>query len=348
MSIKLRNNPQIWTLAVDLGLKPSDDPVSVVISFVTARIRRIAKKFNCKSLNELLLATAGEVGTVLHYIHSDADLEQVQRHYAEKGESGFANLERELRSQDYAITLKRLHAKDWECPFVSVIDCRGGKSFSRYFSVWHELAHLLTLTSQRRLVFRRTHVIQDVRDPEEMLMDIIAGTVGFLPDFLPSQAQGDISFEKIQAIRQEFCPEASYQASLIGIVKSWPQPCILLEAKLALRKKDRLAMDQPAFVFAAVPEPTPSLRAVHVTVNEAARAVGIQFHKNWRVPKKSVVYRASFESGQFEAIEDLSWWRTSSGGQLAYCTVAVSAKHVSNGALALLLPRLPGVPSQSS
>ena len=50
-------------------------------------------------------------------------------------------------------------------------------------------------------------------DPEERLMDVIASELGFCRDFLPVAADGDISFDMIQRIQKEYCPNASRQAN---------------------------------------------------------------------------------------------------------------------------------------
>ena len=338
MSSRLDNKPQIWTLAGDLGLTPSEKPSRTIIAFVTHRIKQIAKKFSCTSLSDLLAAVAGEVDTIFEEVHTTEELRKVQAKYISKGEHGFANLEGELQGEkDYAITIRRLHRENWEPQFVSVIDCRGEKVFRSYFSKWHELAHLLTLTPQMRLVFRRTHSNTAVQYPEERLMDAIAGELGFFRTFLPNDVRGEISFEMIERIRQEYCPEASRQAAMIGVVKSLPRPCILLSAELALRKKDASKASQMVLDVGLM-EPIPALRAVHVTVNDSAREEGILLHKQWRVPSESVIARVFKSGGYGESTEDLSWWRTSDGSQLLGCPILVKARKEWDSVVALLVP----------
>jgi hypothetical protein len=339
MSSRLDSKPQIWTLAADLGLPQSEKPSRTIVAFVTRRIRRIAKKFSCTSLNSLLRAVAGEVETIFEEIHTNEDLRNIQAKYISKGESGFANLDGELRGQkDYAITIRRMHREGWEPQFVSVIDCRADKIYRSYFSKWHELAHLLTLTPQMRLAFRRTHSKEALHDPEERLMDIIASDVGFFREFLPDTVGSDISFDMIEQIRKECCPEASRQAAIIGIVKALPQPCILVHAELALRKSEAAQASQMVMDVGLI-GPTPTLRAAHVTVNDAAREEGIVLPKQWRVPTESVMARV-FESGGYgESLEDLSWWTTSSGSRLNACPVTVKARKSWDAVVALLIPR---------
>ena len=94
----------------------------------------------------------------------------------------------------------------WEPEFVSVIDSRGSKAFRAYFTKWHELAHLLTLTDQLRLSFRRTHVARNFNSPEEALMEVIAGHFGFYGPIVKPHISGTISFDAIEALRQEAVP----------------------------------------------------------------------------------------------------------------------------------------------
>jgi len=217
-----------------------------------------------------------------------------------------------------------------------VIDCRGDKRFKSYFTKWHELAHLLTLTPQMRLVFRRSHSRENSDDPEEKLMDVLASSMGFLPDFLPNGASGELSFEGIGRIKKEFCPDASVQAATIGIVKAFPSPCVLVDAQMAF-KKDQLAVaSQTGFGFRD--DPSPTLRAVHTTVNSSAREAGLQFLKNWRVPAQSVIAHVFDSGGYAEAEEDLSWWCASGGKRLAALPVRIKAKKTGESVQALVMP----------
>jgi hypothetical protein len=340
MSRRLDSKPQIWTLAADLGLPNSESPTRSILGFVTNKIRRIGKKFRCTTLSELLTATAGEVDTTFEEIHSDDDLQQVRLKYLNKGEGAFANLAEELRGdRDYAVTIRRVRGAEWEPQFVSVIDCRGEKVYRNYFSKWHELAHLLTLTPQMRLVFRRTHSPSATRNPEEALMDVIGGEAGFFRDFLAGDTSSDVPFESIRQIREECCPDASVQAATIGIVKALPVPCILVEARMALRKQEVISSLQIGLGIGE-PLPVPTLRAVHVTVNEAARDLGIRFHRNWRVPRESVISRVFADGGCSQSAEDLSWWVTSDGGSLDPCPVRVEARKAWDSVQALLIPQV--------
>ena len=217
------------------------------------------------------------------------------------------------------------------------IDCRGEKKFRSYYTKWHELGHLLILTDQMRLTFRRTHFGLDDKDPEEILVDVIAGSFGFLPDLIRPIANGKPSFDQIENIRMQLCAEASQQSSLIGIAKAWPTPCILLQAQMSLKRGERRQLAQGDFGFHDGPREM--LRAVQVTSNDAARAANLVIFPNMRVPDCSIIKKVfAGEVAQGEATEDLSWWESSDGGCLPNAQVLVHARSGWDGVHALITP----------
>ena len=199
------------------------------------------------------------------------------------------------------------------------------------------LAHLLTLTSQARLKFCRTHTEPDDKDPEEALMDVIAGEVGFCPELVRPHATGEISFDRIADLRDQLCPDASEQASLIGLIKSWPAPCVLVQARPGLKAHERRSLAQGRFPFHDGPEAV--LRAVNVTVSSAAERAGMTIHRNMRIPDESVITRVFKNSvTSLEAEEDLAWWTSSSGRGLTPRPVTVRARRHWDAAEAMIVP----------
>ena len=339
MARRLKSDPQVWRLAADLGLRPTADPVADIRAFCRKRLRALLGDFRCSTLRELLATATAHLDTLFVEIRSDEQLEQTKREWVAKGELAFATLDAQLGPETFAITFRRRRALPGERAFVSVIDCRGDKAWRAYFSKWHELAHLLTLTDQARLSFCRTHSDADHRDPEEALMDVLAGDAGFFLDLVTPHAAGPLTFDKVASLREQLCAEASDQASLIGFVRAWPQPALLLRAQPALKKADQAGRAQGSFGFRM--PPTPTLRAVQVTVNEAAAAAGLSIPPNMRVPERSVIYRLfSGIEEVSEADEDLSWWTSSDGGRLSPLPVHVTARRRGDHVQALVSPDL--------
>jgi hypothetical protein len=340
MPKNLKSDAQVWNLARDLGLKPKDDPLTEIIRYCLQQIRAFLKEFPCDTLEDLLKTAAANLDTTFVEIHNDEDLQRVKLEYLNKGEAAFALLDKELGPNVYAVTFRRLRAKKRERQFVSIIDCRGEKAFRSYFSKWHELAHLLTLTQQMRLKFCRTHTEENKSDPEEAVMEIIAGEIGFLPEIVKLHAEGEISFEKIDQLRDLLCPDASYQSSVIGFTKSWPSPCILVEAGLGYKENEIRRLAQNAFNF--VDAPSAELRVLHANANEPARLTGIFIPRNIRIPHSSIIYQVFGDDllSQSEAVENLSCWETSKGARLADWEVVVKVRRNGDHVLALINPVL--------
>ncbi|HUS13005.1 MAG TPA: hypothetical protein VMZ30_21215, partial [Pyrinomonadaceae bacterium] len=285
MPQSLRNKPQIWKLANDLGLKPSDDPVAAVLHFTGRRIRSFLTEFPCETLSELLTTAAAKLDTSFVEICTGDDLSQLKENYLRKEERQFQLLEKYLGPDVYAITFLLLKARPDERRYVSVIDCRGDKAWRAYFSKWHELAHLLTITSQMRLNFCRSHIASDRKDPEEMLMDVIAGQLGFFIDLIGHRLRGEISFERIGELRRSLCAEASYESALYGFLKPWPQSCVMIEAGLGYKKGEQDQLLQGSFGF--LEPPVAQLRVLKVSPNDRAREEGIFIPTKFRIPKNS-------------------------------------------------------------
>jgi hypothetical protein len=170
-----------------------------------------------------------------------------------------------------------------------------------------------------------------------MLMDVIAGKLGFPPELIRDRAQTGISFEEIQRLHDDLCPDASFQSSVIGFANAWPQACILIEARLACKKGQEHLAAQASFGFS--PRARHDLRAVKITVNDDAKERGVRLFQNMRVPPNSVISTV-FRNGQthLKQIEDLSWWEASGGFKHSPMKVCVEALKYRDSVLALIVP----------
>lgn len=335
----LRSTARIRNLAIELGVGAYADPLRAILYHCEKQVRAVLEEFpHCTTPVQLLDALANKLGTRFEIVRTDPELRQLQKRYIEQGERGFIRLEEELSRPDvYGITIRLKQREMWEPDFVSVIDCRGDKANKENYTKWHEIGHLLILTGDGRTTFRRTHTETALQDPEEALVEVIAGRFAFWSAMIQPYVTGPASFEMIEAIRQKVCPEASRQSALIGIVKAWPEPLLLVRAELALRKSEERALQQGAFEFKDAPQP--ALRAIHVTPSETAKERGFAVHQNMRVPEGSVIYRL-FEAGvgSEEAVEKLSSWESSDGTKLPARSVKVSARYSWGGVDALITP----------
>jgi hypothetical protein len=338
MCAKLNTSLAVHRLAADLGLRPTESPVQVVLAYCHRSVKKfITEHGGCLGLNELLNLLANKLGTRIVEINDNEQLYKIQREYVNRGEKIFATLDQELGEDEcYGITFKLQNAESWEMQYVSIIDCRGRKHQRRYHTKWHEIGHLLILTGQTRLAFRRTHDVHHPKSAEESLVDAIAGEFSFYRSLLAQHLKGEISFQKIEQIRVSCCPEASIYSAILNISKLWPTPCIWIEAQLGAKKSQENVL-QHSFGFQ---EPAKkALRAVHTNANDAARAIGLGIIPNFRVPRTSVIYRV-FEEGlpYADAHEDLAWWESSNGTRLTGCRVSVQAKRIGDSVHALIVP----------
>lgn len=336
----LKTNTKIRQLAIELGFGAFADPLRAILRHCEEQVRAVVREFpHCVTPGQLLDALANKLRTRFEVVRTDAELRQLQKRYLDRREMGFVKLDEELRPNDvYGITIRLKQRELWEPDFVSVIDCRGEKTYKENYTKWHEIGHLLILTDGNRSSFRRTHSSTETSDPEESLVEIIAGKFAFWSDMIQIHACGPASFEQIDQIREKVCPEASRQSALIGITKAWPTPLLLVRAELALRKSEQRGLTQHTFEFRAAPQP--ALRAVHVSASESAKATNFAIHQNMRVPDQSVIsaiFNAS--AGSEEAIEDLRAWESSDGTKLPPCSVRVTARYSWNGVDALIEPR---------
>lgn len=339
MPVQLNRSIKIFTLAKDLGIRTVDNPVTDILNLCERRIKKILKNTtDCHTLSDFLEWVASNLGTIFEEVHNNSDLARIKNKYLQLGEKIFATLDEEFSDGVLGITYRRSKRESWEHQFVSVIDCRGSNSIRSYYTKWHEVAHLLILTNQSRLCFMRTQHLPD-KDPEEVVVDLIAGKFGFYRLFIKSHIKGEISFEQIEELKHYLCPEASNISSLIGFVKEWPEPCILVLCKEGLKKAEsREVALQYSFDFNDLP--VPALRAKKVTINDAAMEKGMRIFKNMRVPERSIIHSVhKGETDYAERSEDLSWWTTSDGTVLPKQVVTVKAKKCWGDTYALIIPK---------
>lgn len=324
---------EIVTLAKDLGIRTKADPFAEIVKFCEKKVDSFLLEMDgCESLTDLLDWICHKANTIFIEIHSDDDLRDTANKYIQRNEKAFANLENELSGEVFGITYRLQNPEEWENHHVSVIDCRGSKAARSYFTKWHEIAHLLTLTDQTRLVFRRTHTSLNGGIPEEKLMDMIAGKLGFYRGIFHKHIKTEISFEEIERLRSLLCNEASKQASLINFIKNWSSPCIHLTIDLGLNKDQEAGLNQLAFDFLDAPEM--ALRAIRVEPNDMARKERFLLFNNMRVPENSVIQNVHKGDSEYaEAIEDLSWWN-----QGKSFPIKVKVRKIGDSTDALVIP----------
>lgn len=335
---RLNDSPQIWRLAADLKVRHQGKPRDAILEMCRRKVTGWRKELGSLSLSAFLDEVALRLRTRFIELRSDSDVESSIREYEQRQEFAIAAFLRGLDSRDYGVTFRLQAPRHWELPFISFIDCRGPKAPAAYFTKWHELAHLLTLTDQTRLSFQRTHVSGQPKDAEESLMDVIAGDLAFPTASINASSLPSLTFEAAETLRLDVCPDSSRQAWLIGLSRSWTRPVAFLTAQPRYKKSEQAARQQHSFDFRS--DVVPSLRLASLNINDAGREAGLQLFAGWRIPERSVIFQA-FQSGTTlgPADENLDWWTTSTGSALPAREVTVRAMGRGNVVYAFVTPR---------
>jgi hypothetical protein len=330
------HSQKIWDIASALRLPSNGSPADTILKFCEQRAAAMLADFpDCAAPSDLLDIMAAILGTTFEVVRSDEELAALQRRYVQSGEFGFASLDKELHGDVYGVTYRRMTARTGERAFVSVIDCRGDKGLRSYFTKWHEIGHLLILTDQQRSIYKRTHARASSKDPEETLVDLIAGHMGFFPQFLLPEIGTDVTFADIDRIRGKLCPEASLLSSAIAYAKHHGQPCLLIDAKVALKKDEETGLLQGSFGF--YDPPVPKLRVQSVVPSNNARQHGLYIPKNYRVPEPSVIHLVhNGPQDHAAALECLSLWVSSDGKCLGPKAIQIEVRKSFDSVLALI------------
>ena len=340
---------QIISLARELGLRGIDGPVSQLTDYCIRRIEDLTKGVNLTSLAQLEEVVAKKLGLEFEEIWSAADIERIVTKYAVNlKDPVFASVRTHFNEDTFGTTfLRKKQSPSEPDRFVAIIDCRGAKAHRRFFTHWHEVAHLLTLPPKEGKPVNRSSI---KKSPTEQLMDIIAGTVGFFdPVFSPSversvQQRGALTFEGVESLRSAHCPNASFQATLIACVTRASTPAVYLEAQMGYKKDELMKLDKNQLKLFATDEPVTKLRIARITANEHAKAYRLRFDRNMEVPEESIIARLCSESDEAggsrnaASVESLTLWKHSDGNALGSTNVVIEARRYKDCVFALVRP----------
>lgn len=348
---KLDRAPEIVRLASELKADVRDGPVGGIIQYCKRKLNGWVREAGGapRALADLERLVCAKLRLEFEEVWTDQDLERVVRKYVAMGEHVFATLRTDLSPKTFAALIERQRV-DPESPdrYIAVVDCRGEKAFRRFFTRWHEIAHLMTLTRQLELPFHRS---TSDRSPLERLMDVVAGEIGFHDALLTPalndeiRSNGRLSFAGVERVRQAAFPEASFSATLNACVARCPHPVILIEAGIDYTKteRERLESNQLRLIPAEAPEP--KLRVLVVIRGEHARASRFRVDRFMTVPPDSIVSRRFFQQREdtavFDdgsAVEELGIWRHSDGTSVGTGRVRVATRKAGDRILALIQP----------
>jgi hypothetical protein len=345
---KLADEPDVIRLASELGVDWRN-PVDEILKHCAKRIRRwVQADGPVRSIAELEQLVCRHLHLVFEEVWTEGDLDRLIQKYVALGEYAFASLRMQFDEETWGALLERGKV-DGSAPdrYIAIIDCRGPKRARRFFTRWHEIAHLLTQHRQLQLPLC---VFRTGTTATERLMDAIAGKIGFYePIFKPGlsarlrAAHNRLSFELVEEMRQSICPDASFQATLCACVQHAESPIIYVECGMGYKKSEDLALrSKQASMFGVRPEK--KLRVVRVVANEAARTAGHRVDPNMAVPHASILYFGVLPGGTAATdtsrvgTENLQTWKHSNGTTLKNLEVEIEARVIVNRVVGILQP----------
>jgi hypothetical protein len=341
----LSAEPQIIAMANALHLGDGD-PVKNIVEFCRNKIANWIQECGpVRTAWDLEKIVCRKLNLTIEHVWSDEDLDKIINAYVEDGDFIFEILKKDLDEQTFATLIRRKsNSSKSEDRYVAVIDCRGQKGPRRVFSRWHEIAHILTLYKQMELPLHRSTV---EKDPIEKMMDVIAGEICFYsPMFLPVLHEkvknfGRLSFDAVNSIREDFYPEASFQATLNACVAQVKTPALLLEIGMGLKKTELRRIQSKQMNLLPEAPPKPKLRVLSSMSNLAARQISLQIPRFMRVPSRSILTRifkgeTNSLTTSGEAQENLIWWTSSDGGALSPAQVNIQAIKVNDRIFAIV------------
>lgn len=326
---------RIVELARRLGAGDAQRPVETIVEACRRRVQGwMHETRDVRSIQELERLVCSRLGLEFEEFRHEGELDAIVRRHVEAGDVVFASLPTLFDDETFATLIRcRPRPADPAPRFVAVIDARGRKASRRWFSRWHEMAHLLASEAPTEL--QPVHRATSGHSAIERLMDRIAAELGFLePLFAPVFAAevlagGRLDFAAVERARQRHAPEASFQATAIACLERWPTPAVQLEAGLTLTAAEARQFDQEPI---PARRPTPKLRVLKVTANDAAREAGWGLVRHLPVPETSLLHRLFFAREPIgpgtvlSGVEDLEEWRRSNSRPLPSCRVALEAR----------------------
>jgi hypothetical protein len=343
---KLDSEQEIISLAAGLRVDWQKNAVENIIALCHAKISKWLKGHpKVQSIGELEKLVCDKVKLVFEEIWTDDDLKKVIQKYVKMGEPIFATLTHDLNKETFATLIERRKVDATsQDRYVAVVDCRGVKSAKKFFTRWHEIAHLLTLQGQLELPLHRS---TSHKTPTERLMDVIAGEIGFYePLFGPlvtgeTSRDGKLTFETVERIRLRFCPEASFHATLNACAKRLKSPALVLVVGMGFKKKeeDQLKSQQSELLPIALPKA--KLRVLSVASNALAAGSRLQIHRNMQVPSSSLLHKLFIQGegsleNEIEGRENLRTWLHSDGSCLANVEVQIHARRIQDSLVVLI------------
>lgn len=274
----------------------------------------VQKSGTCPTtLDALRDLVAAQLNLAITEIRSKADMDALLKKYPPAAEPVIARIPIELDDQTDAIVVHRPNCKEWDRPYLAVINCTGDHYYKRYFSKWHEIVHLLLEGRQMTFAFRRTHE-SERHQPLERLVDRVAGHLAFYsPLFKPvlnEQAESaGLTFDAIETVRKQISSEASRQATTIACVRNVSEPVMYARLSMSLTQTEKKKLAEPDMFPETQEHPQPKLRVKESFSSPAAQKMGLQIFPNMSISDESIASGVFLKGGTTIGQENFILWR---------------------------------------
>jgi len=308
--IDRRRHPKLRQLARNLHIPDTGDCLGELRKHAMATVRRMLKDWPVETLDDLRRLVADKLSVKIELLFADADVERLAEKYGHVVGHFRRILRAEfLKSDTEGLLIDNPRPGKGGRDYLVIVDARGPRKVRAYFTVWHELAHLLLYPPKQLVLegFRRTPTADvKLKDPVESVVDNIAGLLAFWePLFKPAlleAAGSSLSFEAVERVSSSVAPDASLYSACVAAIRAWEEPALFVTGAVST-KRDGTA---------------PALRLQAVVPNEAAHDLRSDLRKQMRVPPTSALWRGFHdETGRRHySDEDQSAWEVSGRGSL--------------------------------
>ncbi len=272
----------------------------------------------------------------VEFIDTDEDVLRISEEYKEFNAALASILNNEfVKANTEGITLRATKHVEGFRNFLAVIDRRGACRSRAYFTMWHEIVHLLlpTKDQETKMVRRTPSQAIKSKDSVESVIDHVAGYLAiyepiFRPVLLAKVEEIGFSFEAVAQARDTCLPEASLLATLIRSINFFKSPVLLLQVDMKLKKEEERLVNSPQLGFGFFEHSVEQkLRVCRLIPNENAKSGNFNIRENMRVPKNSALSMAYHSDMEvvYQAKENQSWWETSKNGALPELPIMVQA-----------------------
>jgi hypothetical protein len=277
-----------------------------VVEASVSQVRSVIEQ-NVHATGETIIALiAAQLGVRFEEVRTDEDIAHLEQKYlVEQRELGFGLLTHELSEPGVdAILFQRMHAAH-NAPdrWVAVLNLQETQARA-YWSRPHELMHRLAEPPQRRLPFYRHRT--DALNRLERIIDLGAAEIAFpgvaIRPRVMRVGSHELTWDLINAIRAGFAPTSSLLSAAKAVLRFWPQPAFLLQARMRGR--------------VSRPDVDVALRVNVEGWTESTKDSGVQFFPNMRVPQSSPLFQTFETKRNISDIESLGSWETSRGSRL--------------------------------